>query len=276
MLGTYGGAYSGYGGFDGGGYGTFGYPPQSAPSTSQPVATSAPSATPAPSGSGNSLSMNLGGVDVNYDLGPSMSTLAAQAGSFLNNSFSNDAAFLGQTIVGANSLVTNLTQPLISSAQTQVQFDNTQLPSFYQTLANQNYQIGTSAIQAESQAAQASIASSQSAAQSAGGGCYITTAVCETFGLPDDCHTLTVLREFRDTYLARLAVGRAFIAEYYATAPKLVKKIRARSDAREYFQSLYTRFILPALLSIEWGNRENAFKIYRNMIYTVRAENSHE
>jgi hypothetical protein len=274
MLGIYGGNFAGYGGepmVSYSGLPTFGYPPQESVSNTTPSTPAVGSNTPAPAG--NTLSMNLGGVNVNYDLGPSMSTLASQAGQFLNNSFSNDAAFLGQTIVGANSLVTNLTQPLINSAQTQVQFDNTQLPSFYQNLANQNFEIGQGAIAAESQAAQASIASSQSAASSAGGGCYITSAVCETFGLPDDCHTLAVLREFRDTYLARLAVGRAYIAEYYQTAPRLVEKIRVRIDAREYLQSLYTRFILPALLSIEWKQPENAFRIYRRMIYTIRQEN---
>ena len=271
MLGTYGGGYSGYGGFDGQGVGTFGYPPQSSAAPPASSTSPLPSASVAPAG--NTLSMNLGGVNVNYNLGPSMSTLAAQAGQFLNNSFSNDATFLGQTIVGANSLVTNLTQPLINSAQTQVQFDNTQLPSFYQTLAGQNYSLGMSAVQAESQAAQASVAASQSAASSAGGGCYITSAVCDTLGLPDDCHTLTVLSAFRDGFLSRSAVGRAFIAEYYATAPALVSRIFKRADKVEYLRSLYSRFILPALLSIEWGQSDNAFRIYRRMVYAVRAEN---
>lgn len=272
MLGTYGGGYSGYGGFDGQGVGTFGYPPQTATAPTSSFPTPIPNASTAPAG--NTLSMNLGGVNVNYNLGPSMSTLAAQAGQFLNNSFSNDAAFLGQTIVGANSLVTNLTQPLIQSAQTQVQFDNTQLPSFYSTLAGQNYNLGMAAVNAESQAAQASVAASRSAASSAGGGCYITSAVCGTLGLPDDCHTLMTLRAFRDGFLSRSNVGRAFIKEYYATAPALVARILTRADSVDYLRSLYTRFILPALLSIEWGKSDNAFRIYRRMVYAVRAENA--
>lgn len=32
--------------------------------------------------------------------------------------------------------------------------------------------------------------------------CYITTAVCETFGKPDDCYELRLLRTYRDGYLA--------------------------------------------------------------------------
>ena len=33
--------------------------------------------------------------------------------------------------------------------------------------------------------------------------CYITSAVCETFGKPDDCYELTLLRNYRDTSLCR-------------------------------------------------------------------------
>ncbi len=275
MLGAYGG-YSGYGnyGFGGNPVG-YGYPPETSTSSSGTATSGSTTSSVATSGttsSPNSLSMNLGGVNVNYNLGPSVSTLAAQSAQFLNNSFSNDAAFLGQTIVGANSLVTNLTQPLINAAQTEATFNNSQLPGFYNTLAGENYTLGQSAIAAETQTANASIAASRSAASSAGG-CYITSAVCEVCGLPDDCYTLKTLREFRDRFLLTTNVGRAFVQEYYDTAPKLAEKIRARTDAKDYLTSLYTRFILPALLSIEWKLDSNAFKIYRRMIYTIRSEN---
>ncbi len=236
--------------------------------TSTPVAVGGTSGT----GSGT-LSMNLGGINLNYDLGPSISTIAAQSAAFINNSWNNDAAFVGSAIYGANNLVSGLTQPLISSAQNQMQFDNTQLPTMYENLMNQNFTLGQGAINAEAQTANASINASRSAASSSGGGCYITTAVCDSLGLPDDCHTLQTLRMFRDTYLEARAVRRAYIAEYYATAPKLCEKIRARADAKEYLRALYTRFILPALLNIEWKNYDTAFKVYRRMIYTVREEN---
>ncbi len=219
------------------------------------------------------LSMNLGGVNVNYDLGPNMSAIQAQSEAFLNSSFSNDAALLGGAIYGANNLVSGLTTPLIKGALDQMTLNNSQLPSFYNRLASENFTLGQGAIAAEQATAQASIQSSQAAAQSAGG-CYVTSAVCDSFGLPDDCHTLKTLRAFRDQWLKRSAVGRAFIAEYYATAPALCAKIRARADAREYLGRLYDRFILPALLNIETGNFARAFKVYREMIYTVRGENA--
>jgi hypothetical protein len=229
------------------------------------------------SGTGDSsLSLNLNGVDLNYDLGPSPSVVASQAYQFVGNSFNQDAAFVGNAITGADNLVSGLTAPLISGALDQSKTNDQVLPSLYQELMGQNYALGEQAVSAEQQTANASIQSSNASAQaaaSAGGGCYITSAVCDILGLPDDCHTLTVLRAFRDGYLKATNVGRAFVAEYYATAPVLVARMKARADAREYFQGLYTRFILPALLAIESGDKARAFKIYRHMVYAVRAEN---
>jgi hypothetical protein len=228
------------------------------------------------SGSGaNTLSMNVGGVDVNYDLGPSISTLTGQALSFLQGSFATDKAFEGAAIYGANNLIAGLTSPLISGATDQLKENATQIPQLFSTMENNNYNLGQAAINMSNSIAQASIASSEASAQAASsaGGCYITSAVCESLGLPDDCHTLKTLRAFRDTFLMRTNVGRAFVAEYYATAPALVAKIRARVDGAAYLQGLYDRFIFKALLAIEWRRPGDAFKLYRRMIYAVREEN---
>ena len=229
------------------------------------------------SGTGqNNLSLNLGGLNVNYDLGPSVSTVFQQGLSFLSSRFNADQAFTGGAIIGANDLVSSLTSPLIKGATDQLQENATQLPQLFGTMEENNYNIGMAAINTEAQVANASIASSEAsanAASNAGGGCYVTSTVCETLGLPDDCYTLQALRHFRDTYLLASNVGRAFVAEYYATARQLCAKIRARSDAREYMSLLYSRFIIPALFNIEHGDLRRAFKVYRQMIYTIRAEN---
>lgn len=229
------------------------------------------------SGSGNNLSLNLGGLDLNYDLGPSVSTVFQQGLSFLNSRFNTDQAFAGGAIMGANDLVHGVVAPLLQGATDQLAVNATEVPQLFNTMEENNYNIGLAAINTEADVAQASIASSNASAQAAsnagGGGCYVTTAVCETLGLPDDCHTLKVLRNFRDTYLLASNVGRAFVEEYYATAPQLCAKIRARVDAKEYLGRLYERFILPALLNIEHGQLARAFKVYREMIYILRAEN---
>ncbi len=50
-------------------------------------------------------------------------------------------------------------------------------------------------------------------------GCFLTTATCGAFGLPEDCFELRALRRFRDRYMTRKPPGRAGIADYCAKAP---------------------------------------------------------
>ena len=66
-------------------------------------------------------------------------------------------------------------------------------------------------------------------AQDAGGnsqqGCYIATAVYGSY----TCDEVMQLRRFRDDYLSRFSLGRAFIRLYYTISPTLVKHIRQGS-----------------------------------------------
>ena len=61
------------------------------------------------------------------------------------------------------------------------------------------------------------------------GGCFITTACCETLGLDDDCFELAVLRRYRDQVLAKRPGGKADIARYYELAPLILARIPERT-----------------------------------------------
>lgn len=61
--------------------------------------------------------------------------------------------------------------------------------------------------------------------------CFITTAVCDSFGKADDCYELTAFRNFRDKWLVNQADGKNLIAEYYNIAPKIVEKINSLSNS---------------------------------------------
>ena len=50
---------------------------------------------------------------------------------------------------------------------------------------------------------------------SSSGPCFLTSACVEAKGLADDCHELSVLRNFRENYLRTVPEGRREIAEYY-------------------------------------------------------------
>jgi hypothetical protein len=53
-------------------------------------------------------------------------------------------------------------------------------------------------------------------------GCYIATAVYGDYNAPE----VLVLRRFRDSTLAKSAVGKLFIKTYYRFSPPLAKRLK--------------------------------------------------
>ncbi len=94
-------------------------------------------------------------------------------------------------------------------------------------------------------------------------GCFLTSACTEARGMPDDCHELTVLRNFRDGYLRSQPEGEAEIAEYYAVAPRIVASIQQRPDRTDIFETIYRDLVAPCVSMIEQGKREEAHFLYR-------------
>jgi hypothetical protein len=113
---------------------------------------------------------------------------------------------------------------------------------------------------------QANVAITQSN-NSSGGGCFITTAICEFDGKSDDCYELRVLRNFRDLYM-RATPERAMLVElYYATAPSIVDRIDDfGSDARREAYEILRRHIDRAIAAIGAGDDEKAARIYIGML----------
>lgn len=100
-------------------------------------------------------------------------------------------------------------------------------------------------------------------------GCFITTAVCESLGLMDDCYELTTLRSFRDRYMTASQDKVALLEQYYSTAPSIVHAIEHRSDRNAIYSEILEQFIQPAIQSIESGADAQAQEIYTNMMSWV-------
>lgn len=96
-----------------------------------------------------------------------------------------------------------------------------------------------------------------------GGGCFITTAVCKTIGLPDDCYELRILREFRDSWLR--SHHPEDIVIYYKTAPTIVFSLDQREDAKELYSTFYGHYIVPAVKLIEVKQYQAAYEKYRDL-----------
>lgn len=95
--------------------------------------------------------------------------------------------------------------------------------------------------------------------------CFLTTSCVQWRGLPDDCHELTVLREFRDGYLQGTVGGSYLIETYYRIAPGLVERIE-QSEAADATLAWIYEIVSQCVAAIEQGDPERAVVLYRAMV----------
>ena len=109
----------------------------------------------------------------------------------------------------------------------------------------------------------------ESSGEEGGGGCFLTTACVEHAGLSDDCHELTVLRSFRDSYVAGMNNGAALLAEYYEVAPAVVRRIEESPDREAILSGIFAT-VTRAVKLIENGNFAEAFTCYETMFAALK------
>jgi hypothetical protein len=108
------------------------------------------------------------------------------------------------------------------------------------------------------------------AANSGGGWCFITTAICELDQLPDDCYELQTFRKFRDEFMRSEPELSAMVDDYYSQAPKICARLGQLPDkGAAVYARLKTDFLYPALRYIENGDNESAMHVYRQMVVTA-------
>ena len=96
--------------------------------------------------------------------------------------------------------------------------------------------------------------------------CFVTTAVCEFYGKPNDCEMLAAFRAFRDGYLRAQPEGPAEIREYYDRAPGLVARIDYCEDRAAIYPMLYEQYLAPCLKALQTGDNARCHAIYREMM----------
>lgn len=100
--------------------------------------------------------------------------------------------------------------------------------------------------------------------------CYITTAVCESQGKPDDCYELQLLRDYRDHYLLLTEEGEALVKEYYNIAPTIVNRIRHSEDSQKIYAEIWNSYLSPCVRMIEEGEQEACKERYMDMVYELK------
>ena len=105
--------------------------------------------------------------------------------------------------------------------------------------------------------------------------CFITTAVCQELGKPDDCAELTAFRAFRDGYLASQPDGEALIREYYNIAPGIVTCINTCSDRHATYARIREQYLAPCYEDLLAGRNASCKSRYVQMVRDLEREYLH-
>ena len=97
-------------------------------------------------------------------------------------------------------------------------------------------------------------------------GCFITTAVCDSFNKPDDCYELTMFRAFRDNWLTKEIDGESLIKEYYNNAPKIVRNIDNQPNKAEIYLNIWNTYLKDCLQFIENKKYTECKALYIKMV----------
>ncbi len=104
-----------------------------------------------------------------------------------------------------------------------------------------------------------------------GGGCYITTAVCQSLGKPDNCSELNTIRRFRDTWLIFQKDGPELIKNYYTEAPFIVN-INLKPNAASIYQGIWSMYLEPFFKLISIDSNNKAKDLYLLMVSNLKSE----
>ena len=102
--------------------------------------------------------------------------------------------------------------------------------------------------------------------------CFITTAVCEAEGKPDDCAELTAFRAFRDGYLKAQPDGAALIEEYYRIAPTIVMCIDVCGDRDARYAAIREQYLQPCYDALQAGDLAGCKTKYVRMVRDLERE----
>jgi hypothetical protein len=104
-----------------------------------------------------------------------------------------------------------------------------------------------------------------------GGGCFITTAICQAENKADDCEELQALRKFRDEVMMRHPVLSNLVREYYAIAPAIVVGLeKLGQGGKEVLHMLRMQYLDNVIAAVRAGDVDEAVGEYVQMVAVAR------
>lgn len=189
-------------------------------------------------------------------------SMQQQAYKYTNANTQNAYGFLGGVVGGAQSQINATTQTaqnsLNAQAYTVIEYGDNLITKAFKNI----FDISDRSARAQEYVAKRAYG---------GGGCFITTAICEAENKPDNCDELETLRNWRDNVLAKMDGGKSLIDHYYHIAPFIVDQINIRDDAKEIWSLLRTVYLYPAIKAINEGRHCDALYLYTLMTATAQS-----
>ena len=104
---------------------------------------------------------------------------------------------------------------------------------------------------------------------SGGGGCYITTMVCNLLGYDDKCPTLEVLRSFRKL-MQKDSKYKETLYEYDTVGPKISERLQNDPMNKEIATGFFNAYIDPTARLVAAGEYDRAVSKYKKMTNILR------
>lgn len=101
-----------------------------------------------------------------------------------------------------------------------------------------------------------------SASHTSGGGCYITTIMCEILGYADDNYYLQTLRNFRDNVMKTNIKYIPLLLTYDIIGPMIAEKLSEDSEKQAIAQVFFNKYIIPAVNAINEQKYDTATNTY--------------
>lgn len=103
-----------------------------------------------------------------------------------------------------------------------------------------------------------------------GGGCYLTTIVCNILGYADNGEILSTLRAFRDNVMSNDSSYNNILSEYDNLGPKLANCIEADQFRLQIAQQMKEEYIVPVCQMLVQKNYNKAVERYKEMVLNLK------
>lgn len=103
-----------------------------------------------------------------------------------------------------------------------------------------------------------------------GGGCYLTTIMCNILGYADNGKMLNTLRFFRDNIMIKDSTYNHILLEYDVLGPKIAQCIEVDKNKLKIAMKMKKDYIVPICGLLEKSNYVKAVEMYTEMVIKLK------